>query len=113
MPESNGYCTLSLYVPQRFYLPMLDVAARRLGFRSRSICVVQLLERLFQAEGLLDKHRRPTDKALAASPEITALVQAGKQRRALLHSAKHEVLTTATRQLVREAPRKRRHLRTK
>jgi hypothetical protein len=43
------YCTLSLYLPRRSYLHLLDVAVQMLGFKSRSECLTRLLERLFAA----------------------------------------------------------------
>jgi hypothetical protein len=99
---ARDFCTLSIYVPHRFYLPLLDAVARDLGFRSRSICVTQLLEQLFRAHGVLDQHQRPTARALALSPEVAALLRGSKatragkhadaRRRALLEAAVHSTM---------------------
>lgn len=118
---ARDYCTLSIYVPHRFYLPLLDLVAHDLGFRSRSLCLTQLLERLFLSKGMIDKHHRPTERAIAASKEVADLVRANKtQRGPAPRDSRRDVLDTVVQlsaaqlpERPRRHPRHQRHRRTR
>ena len=102
----SDYCTLSIYVPQRYYLPLLDVVAKELGCRSRSVCLTRLLEQLFLAHGLLDKQGRVTDKARAASKELVTLLRASKLRQQAQRQRQRRPSPTPP---LPEPPRRRKH----